>query len=75
MTAVSLDLNIVENVSSYVVRKAHKKGKQYNFFKDLEDNMYLECNSIDPEFLKQFIASVLDRMAKCMTMKRGSINY
>ena len=69
------DLNIIENVWSYDFRKFCEKGEQKNSFKEQEDNIYTVPNSIDPDYFKQRIASIPDRIARCLTMKRGPTNY
>ena len=69
--ANSLDLNIIENIWSYAVRKVYEKGVQNNSYKELEDNIYTAWDSIDPDYLKQFVASMPDRMAQCLAMKGG----
>ena len=48
----SLDLNIIEKVSFYVVRTVYEKGKQYNSIKELDDNIYTAWDSINPDNLK-----------------------
>lgn len=73
--ANSPDLNIIENVWSYLVRKVYENGRQYNSFAELEDNIYAAWDSIDPDYLKKLVASMPDRMAQCLTMKGGPTNY
>ena len=41
----------------------------------LEDNMHAAWGSIDPDYLKQLVASIPGRMAQCLTMKGGPTNY
>ena len=52
------------------IHKDYEKGKQYNSFKELECNIYTEWDSIDPDYLKHFVARMPNRMAKCLTMKK-----
>ena len=37
--------------------------------------MHAAWYSIDPAYLKQLVASMPGRMAKCLTMERGPSNY
>ena len=53
----------------------YEKGAQYNSFKELEDNIYTGWNNIDPENLKEIVASMLDNMAQCLTIKKEPKNY
>ena len=57
------------------IHKDYEKGKQYNSFKELECNIYTEWDSIDPDYLKQLVTSIPDRMAQYLTIKGSPTNY
>ena len=57
-----LDLNIIENIWSYVVCQVYEKEMQSSCIKELEDNIYIAWDSTDPDCLKQFVSSTPDRM-------------
>ena len=74
-SATSTDLNIIENVWFYDVLKVYKKGKQCNSFKGLKYSIYTAWDSIDPDYLKQLVSCVPDRVAQCLTIKGSPTNY
>ena len=73
--ANSPNLNILKNVKSCVVRKVYEKGKQYNYVKEVEDNIHTAWDSIHLDYLKQFVVSMPDRMELYLTMKGIPVNY
>ena len=73
--ANSPDLNIIENVWSYLVHKVYEKGRQYNSLEELENNIYAAWDSIDPNYLKELVASMPERMVQCLTVKGGPTTY
>lgn len=56
--ANSADLNVIENVWSYLVRKVYQNERQYTSFENPENNIYTTWDSIDPNYWKKLVASM-----------------
>lgn len=71
----SPDLNIIENVWGWIVRKVYESGKQYSNKSELIDAIKHTWSCISLDLIKNLYDSVPNRIYQCILNKGGSTSY
>ena len=71
----SPDLNPIENLWGWLVRKVYSNGKQFNSINDLKREIVLRWSEVPIELTKKLVASVRDRLIKVIQKNVGSIDF
>lgn len=66
----SPDLNPIENLWGYLTKRVYSNGRQFNSVDDLEKTIYHEWNSIDPQYLRNLIDGMSNRICQVL-INRG----
>lgn len=73
--SVSPDLNIIENVWSYLSRKVYAEGSQYNTRNELIFAINREWELIPLSYIRKLYESIPRRLLSVITNHGGPINY
>lgn len=73
--ACSPDLNPMENIWSYLVRKVYADGKHYNDVKSLETAIIEAWESIPQSLIDNLIGSMNNRCFEVVSMQGGRTKY
>lgn len=71
----SPDLNIIENVWGWLVRKVYESGKQYSCKSELISAIQHAWSSISLDFLKKLYDSLPNRLYECILKQGGNTHY
>lgn len=71
----SPDLNVIENVWGWLVRKVYASGKQYNNRDDLIYAIKEAWSTISLDYIKSLYDSIPDRMYEVVLNKGGPTHY
>ena len=71
----SPDLNPMENLWGYLVRKVYANNKQYDSIDELRVSLQKEWNSIGSDVIKNLVSSMPNRIFKLTKSGGSSIDY
>lgn len=71
----SPDLNVIENVWGWLVRKVYASGKQYSNKEELIEAIKLAWSSISLDYIKSLYDSIPNRIYEVILHKGGSTHY
>lgn len=73
--ACSPDLNPVENIWSFIVRKIYAQNKQYATVNELKNAITKAWDAIPQSIIKNYVVSMPNRIFDVITNKGSRINY
>ena len=72
--AVSPDMNPIEHIWDYLVRKVRARGNVHNL-RDLENALIQEWNNIPNVVIRRYVRSMRGRLAACINSRGGHTRY